>query len=303
MEVVAAAPEPALLRRYRAALETAIRIATTRNVKPIRGKSVVFVDVSGSMQCAASGGAGGLGSVRTCADIAILMGLMLKYVCQECDLRIFSSPGGYGYGHGHGHGGAGSRKCHLPVHLDGDGILSNFGKVRAARAGLGGGTDFPFDYLEDMIAGKSPDGGVLGGGGGAPPRIDNFFILSDMMIAPGRMEMGGPGAGGYSATSGSAAARAGGVSGVLREFRRAVNPDLLFVSVDLKGQCGRSTVELEDGAPGAHPNDVLVTGYSDEILRYVVERKGAQAAYVDRIDAEKGLAAATVAEGAAPGAE
>ena len=268
-----------LLAEYKAALETAIRIATTRNVKPIRGKSVVFVDVSGSMQCAVSGGGTGMGSIRSCADVSILLGLMLKYVCQECELRIFSSPGSHG-------------KCHLPVELEEEGILANFARVKQARSRLGGGTDFPFDYLEEFIQTATGATGAATGGGAADPAIDNFFIISDMMIAPGRQEMS---SGGYRASSGSQSTRAEGVSGVLRQFREKVNPDLLFVTVDLHGS-GRSQVQLEDGAAGAHPNDVLVTGYSDEILRYVVERKGAQVDYVEGIDEEKGLAASASAD-------
>ena len=101
--------------------------------------------------------------------------------------------------------------------------------------------------------------------------IEAHSLVSDMMIAPGRGEMSsGGGYSCYGASSGSQCAREGGVSGILRQFREKVNPDLLFVSVDLHGS-GSSQVQLEDGAEGAHPNDVLVTGYSDEILRYVVE--------------------------------
>jgi len=69
-----------------------VKIATLRNIKPIRGMTVVFADVSGSMGCPISGGTG-LGSVRFCMDIGILLGLMLRYVAEECEFRIFSSPG------------------------------------------------------------------------------------------------------------------------------------------------------------------------------------------------------------------
>jgi hypothetical protein len=86
--------------------------------------------------------------------------------------------------------------------------------------------------------------------------VDTIFILSDMMIGPGREEMTG-------VRSGSGWT----VSKILEEYRNTVNPEMMFVTIDLAGH-GRSVLgaELEDDF-----RNVLITGYSDQILRLVSE--------------------------------
>lgn len=43
-------PTPDLFDKYREALDTAVKLATTHNVKPIRGSTVVFCDASKAMR-------------------------------------------------------------------------------------------------------------------------------------------------------------------------------------------------------------------------------------------------------------
>jgi hypothetical protein len=62
---------------------------------------MVFTDVSGSMQCPISGGKK-YGSIRTCADLSILLGLMVNENCEHCKYYIFSSVGSF-------------PKCYFPV--------------------------------------------------------------------------------------------------------------------------------------------------------------------------------------------
>ena len=50
------------------------------NVDEIKGHTVVFVDVSGSM-CSPLSGGKSYGSVRTCKEASILMGLMTRQKC------------------------------------------------------------------------------------------------------------------------------------------------------------------------------------------------------------------------------
>jgi hypothetical protein len=47
------------------------------NVEKLKGNTLVFTDVSGSMRCPISGGKT-YGSIRTCADLSILLGLMIN---------------------------------------------------------------------------------------------------------------------------------------------------------------------------------------------------------------------------------
>jgi len=213
-------PDIPLIERYRESIDTAIRLSTLHNLKPIEGRTVIFCDVSGSMDCPCStrGNMGGLQKVK---DIAILLGLMCQDICEDVDFRIFSSPGDATKG-----------RCDLEVKLEPNTILKNVNRVWEAAGNLGGGTDFPYDYLEDLISKKI--------------KIDTFIIFSDMMIAPGHNEM---------------EVRNTNVSEILHKYRTTVNQDLLFVAVDLYGN-GKSVVDINVD----NPKNVLITGFSDNIL-------------------------------------
>eukprot|EP01115_Flamella_aegyptia_P007180 TRINITY_DN29901_c0_g1_i1.p1 TRINITY_DN29901_c0_g1~~TRINITY_DN29901_c0_g1_i1.p1 ORF type:complete len:658 (+),score=296.62 TRINITY_DN29901_c0_g1_i1:99-2072(+) len=237
-------PDMPLIQRYREAIDTAIRISTMNNIKPIAGRTVVFVDVSGSMRCPCST-RGNMGSIQQVFDIAILLGLMLQDVCEESEFRIFSSPGTNTKG-----------RCDISVPLEPNSILNNIKRVTKYSEQLGGGTDFPYDYLIELIDKKE--------------KIDNFIIISDMMIAPGKNEMH---------------ARGHTVGEVLKKYRGDVNPDLLFVALDLYGS-GRSIVDVNTN----DPKNVLITGFSDNILRFIAESGDKkQLEYVRTIDEVKKL--------------
>ncbi|XP_063952437.1 telomerase protein component 1-like isoform X2 [Lytechinus pictus] len=79
-----------ILNRYRKALDTAVKIATSYNVKPIPGKTLLLCNVGSSMETPCSS-AKGLGKKRTVLEVGILLGLMCKYSCEHCDMRIFAS--------------------------------------------------------------------------------------------------------------------------------------------------------------------------------------------------------------------
>ena len=67
----------------------------------------------------------------------------------------------------------------------------------------------------------------------------------------------------------------------LKKYRHLVNPNLLFVSVDLSGRSSgvSSTIKPE------HENDIFLAGFSDQILRFIAERgDSGQLTYVDNID-------------------
>jgi len=230
-------PDLPLIKRYQQAIDTAIRLSTVHNLRPIEGSTVVFCDVSGSMKHPCSS-RGNMGSLQTTMDIAILLGLMLQDSCEECDFRIFSSP-------------SKTKQCHLSVPLEPNTILNNIKRVVSETSKLGGGTDFPYDYLHNLISEKK--------------RIDNFIILSDMMIAPGKNEM---------------TLQGNSVTQILLKYRTEVNPDLLFVAIDLYGG-GKSIVDVTSD----ESKNVMVTGFSDNILRFVAERGNKkQLDYVENID-------------------
>jgi telomerase protein component 1 len=235
-------PDLPLIARYRQSIDTAIRLSTLHNLTPIPGKTVVFCDVSGSMRCPCSS-RGNMGSLQTVMDIAILLGLMLQDSCEDCDYQIFSSPKKKG------------EKCHLPIQLQPNTILDNIKRVRKEIPKLGGGTDFPYEYLQELMKKNI--------------HLDTFIILSDMMIAPGHNEM---------------LLHGNSISNILNAYRTKVNPNLLFVAIDLYGS-GKSIVEIDNKS---NPLNVLITGFSDNILRYIAERGNQkQLEYVENIDKTK----------------
>ena len=240
-------PDEALIKKYRDALDTAVKFATVHNVKPIRGSTVVFCSVADTMRSGMAKNAKGMGSVRTLLDIGSLLGLMCKYMCEECDFRIFSSPGT-------------GEKCHLQVELKDGTVLDNMKIVaELANSGqLGGGCEFPFDYMEDLIRERKV--------------IDNFIVLSNSQIAPGYEDM--------------SHLFPGGLGGILQKYRQEVNPDLLFVSVNL--DAGRKNIDRSGG--DKHPNDVVITGFSDAILKYIAERGDANQLHsIEHIDEARGI--------------
>lgn len=226
-------PTQELLDQYKDALNTAVKIATAENVKPISGHSVIFCDISGSMGTRMSGQSI-TGSITNCMQVAVLLGLMLKSVCESVEFLVFSSPR--------------NGKCYLPVEeLEGDRILEDMATVLGYQNKLGGGTDFPYDYIHTMINERK--------------HVDNMFIFSDMMISPSDGNMQHTMSGG-SDTVGS----------ILENYRTNVNENMMFVTVDLAGH-GRSVLgaELEDNC-----KNVLISGYSDAILRLVSELQNNQ---------------------------
>ena len=86
----------------------AIKTAVNKNLDMIKGHTAIFSDVSGSMQSSISGGSKKYGSVRTCLDCALVLGLMIKQRSEKSSFYVFSSPGPK------------HNKCFLKVDLPGD---------------------------------------------------------------------------------------------------------------------------------------------------------------------------------------
>ena len=223
-----------ILDNYRKALDNAIKIATMKNIPPIRGKTVVFADTSGSMGCKLSGGIN-MGSIRECIDTGILLGLMTHYASESCRFFCFSSPGITG-------------KCYIEFEeFKSENILENLKHIKQEAASkLGGGTDFPFEFWKNAIEKEE--------------KIDTFIIFSDMMISPGHTEMG----------QGDNA-----ISSILSRYRKAVNPQMLFISVNLAGYGNNP---IEDGLQSEL--DFSISGYSDAILRFISHRQLSQVEYI-----------------------
>ena len=129
-------------------------------------------------------------------------------------------------------------------------ILHNMELVQTAATEQGLTTKdgvLPAKFLYDMLVDRTP--------------VDNLVVLTDAMKlddSQGQEMMD-----------------------FLRKYRRLVNPNLLFVSVDLSGRSSglSGTIKPE------HENDIYLAGYSDQILRFIAERgDSGQLTYVNNID-------------------
>jgi len=222
--------------KKRDALDTAVKIATVHNVKPIRGSTAVFCCVDSRMDgnCKT---ARGLGAIKKLSEVGTLLGLMCKYMSEECEFFVYSSRA-------------------LGIELAEGTILQNMQKVfdQVKKANLSvEESNFPIEYLEGLIKSrKKLDHLVV---------LDNKFFTAD---DPKSAEL----------------------LALLRKYRQEVNPEVLFVNVNLSGD---NAVTAAD--PQKHANDVYIAGFSDAILRYIAERgDGNQIQYIQHIDTIKGLA-------------
>lgn len=119
-------PTDKIFDDYRRAIDQAVKHATTCNVNPIRGSTVVFCNVSSETKAQSPGAKNIGGSVRSIQDIGYLLGLMCKYVCEDCDFRVYSSPSA-----------THPNTNHLPVQLKEGSILENMAAVAQVAAQLG----------------------------------------------------------------------------------------------------------------------------------------------------------------------
>ena len=224
--------DKSLLQKYKTALDSALKIATCYNVKPIPGSTLILCCAGSNMNrpCTA---AKGLGKPRTVLEVGVLLGLMCKYSCEKSTLLVYG----------------GSNQL-TEVQLEEGTILHNMEKVKTAAASrhftdLNG--NIPFGCLMEMLVDRQ--------------QVDNVVLLTDTMKLDdnqGKKMMD-----------------------FLRKYRHLVNPELLFVSVDLGGASSgvSSTITPE------HPNDIYLAGYSDQILRFIAERgDSGQLTYVENID-------------------
>ena len=80
-----------ILKRYKTALDNALKVATTYNISPIKGSTAIFLNLGLSMEFYAGGSAKSLGKkITKISDIAALLSLMFKYSCEHSRLFIFT---------------------------------------------------------------------------------------------------------------------------------------------------------------------------------------------------------------------
>ena len=190
-------PTEELITRYCDALDEAVKIATTHNVKPIYGSTLVLVNVGSASSRSHAPGARSMGSsVRSVRDLGVLMGLMCKHVAEDCELVLYAGPNG----------------DILPAQLQEGTILSNMAStLAAADAGLDTHAPSslpPMSFLESLLRTST--------------KIDALVILDAVDDVA-------------SLTLSSPTCSIPSIQSFLDKYREEVHSDLLFVSVDLSG--------------------------------------------------------------------
>lgn len=141
------------LNLYNTSLEEALNISIESNIKPIQGSTVLFTDMSDSMDRLAYGQ-----SNFPCKDIGIFIGLMLKVACRAAQFNIFASPGAEKLGY-------------LPIHTAFNKetpLIEAIKSIKRLRWKLGTCAKFPFNFMEKVIESKE--------------KIDNLILISDMVF-------------------------------------------------------------------------------------------------------------------------
>lgn len=199
---------------------------------PMRGRHVVFVDVSGSMKMRCNT----LGGFTTAMDVAMYLGLMCKYCMEDCELRLFSSPTRRG------------DRCDILVDsLKPNTILGNMELLREKACQLGGCTDFPYEVLLDMIENKTIIQSMV------VFSDEHFQNLSNVCV-PEHL---------------SFTKKTPRVEDILAHYRQHINPDFLFVSVNL---CGPSTQLPSLLLHDESPNNLQLSGSGPGVLTFIGQR-------------------------------
>ncbi len=222
---------PDLLKKYRNALDGALKIATRHNVKPIKGNTIVLCNVGASMNKPCTS-ARGLGKPRTIVEIGLLLSLMCKYACEECTVALYGNK---------------SFRC---VSLEEGTILHNMNTLLTLIANEGLTTDdgsVPPEFLRTLLIDR-----VV---------VDNFVVLTDQMNMDSK--------------------EGKGLVNFLNKYRNTVNPNLMFVSIDLSAR----NAGVSSTITPQHENDIHLAGYSDQMLRFIAERgDSGQLTHVENID-------------------
>merc|ERR1719498_301989 len=124
-------------------------------------------------------------------------------------------------------------------------VLANIRRCHAVMKQLGRGTELPITYLQELSASQV--------------KLDHLVLLTDGLVSPAKSP-------------------AEGLCRWLRSYRSAVHAPMKYTCVDVLG-LGKPTV-----GDGSNPQDVLISGYSEAVLRYLTQEPGAQLAEVEAIE-------------------
>jgi len=130
-------------------------------------------------------------------------------------------------------------------------VLGNVRRCHKAAAQLGRGSEIPVSYLQELTA--------------AGAEFDQLVLLTDGLVAPAKNP-------------------ANALARWLRSHRAtqaqlgSSKPPLKFTCIDVLG-LGKPHV-----GSGGGENDIMISGYSEAVLRYIAQEPGAQLAEVEAIE-------------------
>eukprot|EP01061_Rhynchopus_euleeides_P004309 TRINITY_DN13572_c0_g2_i3.p1 TRINITY_DN13572_c0_g2~~TRINITY_DN13572_c0_g2_i3.p1 ORF type:complete len:2378 (+),score=928.85 TRINITY_DN13572_c0_g2_i3:65-7135(+) len=252
-------PTEDLIAEYQVALDEASRLSTMFNINPIYGKTLVMCDIHETRM---PKGSTGVGSVSSSRGLSMLLSLMFQYASEDCEVRLYDSELGE------------NRAAPRPHSTQ---ILANMGAMETAasdmqaavaRRGSKSPLRFPYDVLNRYLREEKP--------------IDNLIVIAGGFV-------GGSSSVRAESMSDGNPFRTGGVPDYLRKMRQTLNPDLLYVSVGVAGKDARRSGREACHIGAEDSRDVYIAGFSDSILKFVSERRGAQLEHVDRMDEAKGV--------------
>lgn len=209
-----------ILRRYLSAVDNAIKASIAACVQPIRGRTVIFVDVSRSMHARLSPNSSlRVGSLVTIQQVACLMSLLLYYLCEEAEVYLIGSRNSL------------TEKPYIrvPVDLNNHHIVTQIDKMMCFTShSLTVAVEFPYEFFEEELEKihDSVDG----------DKIDTAIFISDSnaydimeykfnhVHQPEHMQGSNKYLNGYTPRE------------ILARYRKKVNPEMVSVSVDLAGQ-------------------------------------------------------------------
>uniref|UniRef100_A0A8C4PWU5 TROVE domain-containing protein n=2 Tax=Eptatretus burgeri TaxID=7764 RepID=A0A8C4PWU5_EPTBU len=121
------------LQRYRSALDTALKIATTYNIPRLPGTTVILCNFSQEMSFSCFS-ARGLGKAHLVIEVAVLIGLMIKFCSEQAHLFLY-----------------GAKCCH-EVQLETGTVLENMKRLlEQQELDFGRVAVFPSDVLRHLI--------------------------------------------------------------------------------------------------------------------------------------------------------
>jgi len=133
---------------------------------------------------------------------------------------------------------------HIVLRSLGPGVLNNIRRCHAAARTLGRGTEIPISYLQELAS--------------SGERLDHLVFLTDGLVEPAKDH-------------------SNSLSRWLRFYRQSVHP-VKFTCIDVLG-LGKPKL-----AEGGSADDVLISGYSEAVLRYLAQDANAQLAEIEAFE-------------------